>query len=129
MVILDEFEIDDDDTVEARTLDFSDGNFSSIKSQFLNIASYNINSVLASNRLEELTVLIKDASIDILFLSETKLDSNISEDRFKIPGFNLEYCHRTRNGGGTMFYIKENITYKRNTKLNIMALNIYVLIY
>ena len=109
MVILDEFDIDDEDIVEARTLDFSDGNFSSIKSQFLNIASYNINSVLASNRLEEITVLIKDACIDILFLSETKLDSNISEDRFKIPGFNLEYCHHTRNGGGTMFYIKENI--------------------
>ena len=41
MVILDEFDIDDKDIVEARTLDFSDGNFSSIKSQFLDIASYN----------------------------------------------------------------------------------------
>ena len=42
---------------------------------------------------------LKEAIIDILFISETKLDDNVSEDRFNIEGFNHEILHRNRHGG------------------------------
>ena len=40
------------------------------------------------------------ADIDILFLTETKLNDHISEDRFKIEGSPLEYGNMDRKGGG-----------------------------
>ena len=117
MVLVGDADFDNEDVLEPNTLDFSDGNLAQINKDSLNIVSWNINSILAENRLDERKVLIKEASIDILFLSETKLDDNISVDRFKIEGFNLEKSNRDRRGGGTMFYIKNNLSYKRNKNI------------
>ena len=117
MVLVVDADVDNEDVLDPNTLDFSDGNLAQINKDSLNIVSCNINSILAENRLDELKVLIKEASIDILFLSETKLDDNISVDRFKIEGFNLEQNNRDRRGGGTMFYIKNNLSYKRNKNI------------
>ena len=86
----------DEDVLEPNTLDLSDGNLAQINKDSLNIVSCNINSILAENRLDEIKVMIREASIDILFLSETKLDDSISVDRFKIEGFNLELNNRDR---------------------------------
>ena len=100
MVLVGDADVDNEDVLDPNTLDFSDGNPALINKDSLNIVSCNINSILAQNRLDELKVLIKEASIDILFLSETKLDDNISVDRFKIEGFNLEQNSRYRRGVG-----------------------------
>ena len=117
MVLVGDADVDNEDVLDPNTLDFSDGNLAQINKDSLNIVSCNINSILAENRLDELKVLIKEASIDILFLSETKHDDNISVDRFKIEGFNLEQNNSDRRGGGTMFYIKNYLSYKGNKNI------------
>ena len=124
MVLVVDADVDNEDVLDPNTLDFSDGNLAQINKDSLNIVSCNINSILAENRLDELKVLIKEASIDILFLSETKLDDNISVDRFKIEGFNLEQNNRDRRGGRTMFYTKKFLVIKEIQILSIRVLAI-----
>ena len=55
---------------------------------------------------------MKEVNIYILFLSETQIDDNISEDGFKIEGFPLEFRDRK---GGTISYIKKTLSPKQET--------------
>ena len=49
-------------------------------------------------------------NVDILVISETKLDESFLENQFKIPGFTPPF-RRNRNefGGGIMVFVREDI--------------------
>ena len=70
------------------------------------IAHQNINSL--SRRFHELVPLI-DNNVDILVLSETKLDGTFPENQFSINGFKKPYRKdRNKFGGGVMIYVRED---------------------
>ena len=72
------------------------------------IVHYNINSILATDRIEELTETCRTLRIDVLILSESKLDQNIPNNLITIPGYHEPLRHdRNRNGGGVLMYIGE----------------------
>ena len=49
-------------------------------------------------------------NIDILVLTETKLDDTFPSSQFNIEGYSVPYrLDRDKNGGGVLIYIKENI--------------------
>ena len=74
------------------------------------IVHYNINSILAPNRIEELTDVCQTLNIDILILSESKVDQNIPNNLITIPGYHEPLRHdRNRHGGGVLMYIAENL--------------------
>ena len=74
------------------------------------IGHSNINSL--RNKFELLTHQIKD-NIDILMISETKLDESFPTGQFFINGFSSPYrLDRNSNGGGILLYIKENVPSK-----------------
>ena len=74
------------------------------------IGHININSL--RNKFEFLADMIKD-KLDILMVSETKLDSSFPEAQFYINGYSKPYRRdRNENGGGIMLYIKEGIPSK-----------------
>ena len=51
--------------------------------------------------------------VDILVLTETKIDSSFLNQQFDIEGFCLPYrLDRNKNGGGVLVYIRENIPSK-----------------
>ena len=51
--------------------------------------------------------------IDILLLSETKIDDSFPTAQFMIPGYSVPYRHdRTKNGGGIMLYVRDDIPSK-----------------
>ena len=51
--------------------------------------------------------------IDILPLTETKLDATFTKAQFLLNGFSEPYrLDRSRNGGGVMIYIHENVPSK-----------------
>ena len=53
------------------------------------------------------------SNIDILVLTETKLDDTFSTANFIIPGFTNPYRRdRTANGGGILIYVREDIPSK-----------------
>ena len=72
------------------------------------IAHLNINSI--RNKIEMLTDIIL-GKLDILLLSETKIDNSFSREQFKIPGFSIPYrLDRSYNtGGGLLLYIRSDI--------------------
>ena len=71
------------------------------------IAHLNINSV--GNKFDFLVDKIK-GNIDVLMISETKLDDSFSTGQFLINGFNGPIGQdRNKNGGGVLLYIWEDI--------------------
>ena len=74
------------------------------------LAHININSI--RNKLDILVQQITN-NVDILIISETKLDNSFPEGQFLIPGYSSLY-HFDRNcrGGGIMLYVREDIPSK-----------------
>ena len=70
----------------------------------------NINSL--RNKFDLLSEEVK-GSIDILMVSETKLDGSFPEGQFLIEGFHSPFrFDRNRNGGEIMLYVREDIPAK-----------------
>ena len=69
------------------------------------IGHININSL--RNKFESLKILIK-GNIDILVITESKLDESFPTQQFVIEDFSLPYRY-DRNGGGVMIYVREDI--------------------
>ena len=70
------------------------------------IAHLNINSI--RNKFEMLKEVIGN-KIDILLISETKLDDTFPLSQFILEGFTPPYrLNRTEHGGGLMLFIRED---------------------
>ena len=70
-------------------------------------AHLNINSI--RNKFEFLAEQIK-GKIDILMISETKIDESFPQGNFLIDGFSSPYrLDRDSKGGGIMLYVREDI--------------------
>ena len=67
------------------------------------IAQININFL--SNKFDSLVRMLHN-SLDILLISETKLDSSFPTAQFQIEGYTT---YRNANGGGIILYIREGI--------------------
>ena len=75
-----------------------------------------INIIFLENKFEILKSIIKD-NVDILFVSETKLDNTFPLDQFAIEGYSAPIrrdrdCCGNGRGGGVMFFIREDLPYK-----------------
>ena len=75
------------------------------------ILSYiNVNSI--RNKLDDLKFLL-GKSLDIICISETKLDETFPTAQFAIEGFNKSYLlDITSNSGGLLLYVKANLPSK-----------------
>ena len=84
----------------------------------LTICHVNINSITSPGRLDELQQFTDTNNIDILTLSETKLDDNVHPSLFHIQNFQTPFTrHRNRRGGGTAIYTRTNIPTRRLPEL------------
>ena len=74
------------------------------------IGNININSLPAKfDQVKE--VILKN--LDILVVTETKLDETFPLGQFYVEGFTMPYrLDRNRNGGGLIIYVKEDIPSK-----------------
>ena len=67
----------------------------------------NVNSL--RNKFESLSTQVK-GNIDVLMVSETKIDDTFPVGNFVIDGFSTPYrLDRDSNGGGIMLYVREDI--------------------
>ena len=70
----------------------------------------NINSL--RNKFEFLVDQIK-GKVDVLIVSETKLNESFPQGQFKISGFSWPFrLDRNSNGGGIMLFVREDIPAK-----------------
>ena len=71
------------------------------------MANLNINSL--RHKFDQLKYLVMN-SIDILVITETKLDESFSAAHFEIDGFHSPYVfNRSLNGGGIMVFVRDDI--------------------
>ena len=85
---------------------------------WLIFAQLNINSL--RNKFESLQHII-NKNIDVLLISETKIDSSFPSAQFHLEGYATLYrLDRNTNGGGILLYTREDIPSKLlNTGLSI----------
>ena len=72
----------------------------------------NLNVASLSNKMEELSCVVK-GRVDILVLTETKLDDSFLTSQFTIDGYCTPYSQdRNMHGGGILIYVREDIPTK-----------------
>ena len=80
----------------------------------LKIAHVNINGITAENKLDELEQFIETNAIQILAVTETKLDKTVGEAQYSIKDFHPPLTkHRTRHGGGVALYVHKSLPVQR----------------
>ena len=84
----------------------------------ITIAHVNINSITSRCRLDELSHFTFLNDIDILCLTETKLDETVHPSLFTLDNYHSPLTkHRNRNGGGVATYVRNNLAVKRISHL------------
>ena len=86
----------------------------------LAIASLNLNSSLP--HIDEMKILVKEKSIHVLALNETKLDDKIAGDLLRIDGYTLYREDRARNGGGVAVNVSDSLKHSRRNDFPERAL-------
>lgn len=78
------------------------------------VATLNVNSI--SGKFDQLKTLVT-GNIDILVITESKLDASFPDAQFIIDGYSEPYrLDRNRQGGGVLIYIREDIPSKKLTR-------------
>ena len=72
----------------------------------LTIAQLNINSL--RNKFDSLVRMLHNI-LDILLISETKIDSSFPTAQFQIEGYTTYSLDRNANGGGILLFIREEL--------------------
>ena len=95
-----------------------DSNSNPIKSTNFTFLHYNVWSLMAEGRIDYLARICKKYAIDVLAISESKLDDTIPSDLLRIPGYHEPIRRdRTRNGGGCVIYISDHLPFKQMVNL------------
>ena len=70
-----------------------------------------LNLASLPKHLEEIRVLLADQCFDILALTETRLDNNITNLDMHVDNYSLIRSDCSRKGGGVSIYVKNYITF------------------
>ena len=79
------------------------------------IGYLNINSV--RYKFDELKEILTDKIVDLLIISETKIDSSFNDNLFKVEGYKMERRDRTTHGGGLTTFVRSDLPFKRRKDL------------
>ena len=107
-----EFSLNEQDSQE-KDRDFASFSDARLKysSDFL-IAHLNINSY--QNKFDEMKEIIQKLRIQVMIISETKIDGSYPDAQFAIPGYTPPYrSDRKKGGGGILAYLSSNVICKR----------------
>ena len=89
-------------------------------SQTLSVSHVNINSITADHKLDELNQFVIANDVNILALTETKLDNLVDSSLYAIDGYHAPLTkHRTRHGGGVALYVHSSLPFQRLKDLEV----------
>ena len=71
-----------------------------------------LNIVSLPKNIDELSISMPEKLIDLFALSETRLDSTISDNMISLEGYDVIRKDRSRKGGGVCTYLRSSINYK-----------------
>ena len=75
----------------------------------------NINSI--RNKFEPIEGILRNGLIDILVISESKIDDSFPMAQFSVQNYTLHRKDRNSKGGGLMIYIRSDIPHRRRTDI------------
>ena len=75
------------------------------------VGHLNVNGL--RNKFSEIEYMVLQNTLDILFVSETKLDESFPKHQFNVTGFKSHRADRNSHGGGIMSYIRDDIPHRR----------------
>ena len=106
---------------ECSSLNFDISNGPPININNFIIVHYNVNSILAEGRIDLLSDYCKTLNIDVLIITESKLDQTIPNNLITIPGYQ-EPVRRDRpingrHGGGVLIYISDSLAFQNRYEL------------
>ena len=106
---------------QCKSVNFDISNGAPIEIENFKIVHFNINSILAPNKLEHLTAQCRLLNIDVLIITESKLDKTIPNNLISIAGYHEPIRHdrptNGRHGGGVLMYIAEYLIFKHKKEL------------
>jgi len=85
------------------------------KNRGLHFIHLNSRSILP--KLDEIHLLAKSTNAAVVAVTETWLDSSVTDQEVAVPGYSIERRDRNREGGGVALYIRNNIAYNRRDDL------------
>ena len=98
--------------IQSYNYDLSNG--SPVDINNFNIVHFNINSITADDRLEQLSDICSILNLDVLILTESKLDNTIPTSMITLPGYHDPLRRdRNRDGGGVLIYIAEHLIFNQ----------------
>ena len=77
----------------------------------------NINSMCY--KFDEIKPLLAEKTVDILFISENKLDPSFRNELFQVEGYRLERRDRNEFGGGVAAFVRTDIPARRRKDLEM----------
>ena len=85
----------------------------------------NINSL--GKHIDHLRVVMANEPLDILAINESKLDQRDCDQSVHLKGYNIVRRDRNKHGGGVCVYLRDTISYTRQSELEDEALEIIAL--
>ena len=73
------------------------------------------------NKFFEVSDMLTQSLLDILFVSESKLDMSFPNIQFHIPGFKCHRADRNSRGGGIIAYIRNDLPHRRRDDLELLV--------
>ena len=67
----------------------------------------NINSLLP--KTDELKCMANETKAAIIGIMESKIDHTVPDLEVNLPGYDILWCDRNRNGGGVACYIRKDL--------------------
>jgi hypothetical protein len=72
--------------------------------------------------------LLNEKTVDLLFISETKIDSSFTNSIFEVSGYKLERHDRDIHGGGLAVFIRRDIPTRRKNDLECKNSPVHLLV-
>ena len=97
--------------------DESESIWSPFKKRGLHFLHLNVNSLLP--KVEELASIAEKTKAAVISITESKLDSSVSNNKVEISGYTILRSDRNRKGGGVACYVRPDLSF--NQKVGIFS--------
>ena len=92
------------------------------KDKCMHFGHLNVNSLLS--KIEKLRTLAFNKNNSVPGITETELDTTVSNEELKIDSYSLLRSDRNKRSGGVACYIKNNIAHNRQTNIENNVIDI-----
>ena len=102
---------------------YNDDKFEPFRKRGLHFLHINVNSLLS--KIDELRDIIGHTKPAILRITESKLDSSVSDQEVNISGYSILRSDRNRYGGGVACYVRADLCFNRRNVFSNSIENVF----